>query len=110
MDRRARQRFDLSAPVTYMWVNSHARPHSSAGVTRDVSERGVFVLGDSLPPVGATVQIEVSFSFRDDSQITMKAQGTVLRVLAAEGKMQSGFAAMTKEPVLSPAGRIPEGI
>jgi len=104
MDRRARQRFDLSAPVAYTWKNSHPTPHGGAGVTRDVSESGMFVLGDSLPPVGATVQFEVSFSFRDDSQIRMKAQGTVLRVLAADGKMQSGFAAMTKEPVLVPAG------
>ncbi len=106
MDRRARKRFDLSAPVTYTWENSQAIPHSGAGVTRDVSEGGVFVLTDSLPPVGTTIQFEVSFSFRDDSQVRMKAQAKVLRVLPTKDKMQSGFAAMTNEHVLTPRGPI----
>jgi len=106
MDRRERRRFDVSAPVAYAWTSSGAIQHSAEGVTRDVSESGVFIIADALPPVGAAVQFEVSFSFRDNSQIEMRAQGRVLRVEATNGdKMQRGFAAATDQPVLA---RTPE--
>jgi hypothetical protein len=102
MDRRERRRFDVSAPVTYVWANSDAIEHRGAGVTRDVSETGVFIVADTLPPVGAAVHFEVSFSFRDDSQIEMRATGKVLRVEStAGGQTHSGFAAATDQPVLS---------
>lgn len=102
MDRRERRRFDVSAPVAYVWTNSDSMQHSATGVTRDVSESGVFIVADTLPPVGAVVQFEVSFSFRDDSHIQMRAHGKVLRVEATAGdKTQSGFAAATNQPVLA---------
>jgi PilZ domain len=110
MDRRQRRRFDVSAPVTYIWANSDATEHSAAGVTRDVSESGVFIIGDSLPPVGATVQFEVSFSFRDDSQIEMRAHGKVLRVEATgSDRMPRGFAAATDQPVLARPSELAPG-
>ena len=103
MDRRERRRFDVSAPVTYVWTNSDTTEHSGAGVTRDVSEIGVFIIADTLPPVGAAIRFEVSFSFRDDSQIEMRSRGKVLRVVEAtgEGNMRRGFAAATNQPVLA---------
>jgi PilZ domain len=110
MDRRQRKRFDVSAPARYVWTNSDATEHTAAGVTRDVSESGVFIVGDSLPPVGAALQFEVSFSFRDDSQIEMRGHGKVLRVEATgRDQMPRGFAAATDQPVLARPSEVEPG-
>ena len=102
MDRRERRRFDVIAAVTFTWTDSNAIQHRSAGVTRDVSESGVFIIADTVPPVGTAVHFEVSLSFRDESQIEMRAQGKVLRVEAArESRTQRGFAIATNHPVLT---------
>ena len=110
MDRRLHARFDLSAPVTYSWGDAESTRQTGHGTTRDVSECGLFVLTDSFPPAGTTIEFEVSFSFRDDSQIQMRATGTVVRIDAdGNAKMVHGFAAVTKvlwlfNPALSSAG------
>lgn len=109
MDRRQHNRFDLSAPVTYSWEQGSIRS-AGRGTTRDVSECGLFVLTESSPPLGAVIEFEVSFSFRDDSQIQMRAKGKVIRVDAdGTAKAVHGFAAATKvlwlyNPALSSAG------
>lgn len=97
MDRRLHRRFDLTAPVTYSWKDRPGIRHSGRGTTRDVSECGLFVLTDSLPPVGTVIQFEVSFSFRDDSRVQMRARGTVVRAETnATAEAVHGFAASTK--------------
>jgi hypothetical protein len=97
MDRRLHKRFDLNAPVTYSWKDRPGIRRSGHGTTRDVSECGLFVLSDSLPPVGTAIQFEVSFSFRDDSRVQMRARGMIVRV-EANGSAETvpGFAASTK--------------
>jgi hypothetical protein len=97
MDRRLHKRFDLNAPVTYSWKDRPGIRRSGHGTTRDVSECGLFVLTDSPPPVGTGIQFEVSFSFRDDSRVQMRARGMIVRVEANGGtEMAHGFAASTK--------------
>ncbi|MHB8616342.1 MAG: PilZ domain-containing protein [Candidatus Acidiferrales bacterium] len=97
MDRRQHTRFDLSAPVTYFWKEQGSIRRAGRGTTRDVSECGLFVVTDSFPPAGAVIEFEVSFSFRDDSQIQMKAKGEVVRVDAnGNAAAVHGFAAATK--------------
>lgn len=97
MDRRLRTRFDLNAPATYSWKERAGVRRTGHGRTRDVSECGLFVLADSLPPEGTTIEFEVSFAFSDNSQIQMQAKGKVVRVEAGgnSGKTH-GFAAATK--------------
>lgn len=97
MDRRLHKRFDLSAPVTYSWKDQPGIRYSGQGTTRDVSECGLFVLTDSMPPVGAAIQFEVSFSFRDDSRVQMRARGMIVRAeTAGNTEKAQGFAASTK--------------
>ena len=97
MDRRIHTRFDLTAPVTYTWTEQDGICRTERGSTRDVSECGLFVLTDSFPPVGTVIQFEVAFSFRDESQIRMKAEGKVIRVDAdGSAKEAHGFAADTQ--------------
>jgi hypothetical protein len=96
VDRRRNRRFDLRAPVTYFWAeaaNIHGTGH---GITRDVSQAGLFVTTDSCPPVGTAVELELSFRLGDDS-LHMRANGSVVRVEANEGAGQEqGFAAVMK--------------
>ena len=97
MDRRIHTRFDLTAPVTYTWTEQDGICRTERGSTRDVSECGLFVLTDSFPPVGAVIQFEVAFSFRDESQMRMKVEGKVVRIDADGGaKKVRGFAADTQ--------------
>jgi hypothetical protein len=95
MDRRQHKRFDLNAPVTYSWGEPQGIHSAGRGTTRDVSEYGLFVLTDSFPPTGAVIEFEISFPFRDDSQIQMKAKGQVIRVEASGAETARGFAAVT---------------
>lgn len=95
MDRRVRPRFDLTAPVKYSWKDLAGNRHGT-GFTRDVSERGIFIVTDTLPPMGATVHFEVSFPFRDESQIQMRAQGRIVRLESENSTAtQRGFATLT---------------
>lgn len=95
MDRRARLRFDLTAPVKYSWRDLTGS-RQGTGFTRDVSERGLFIVTATPPPMGATVHFEVSFPFRDESQIQMRAQGRVVRVAGENGTAaERGFATLT---------------
>lgn len=95
MDRRSRKRFDLRAPVEYFWTDSAQLQRRGQGTTRDVSERGIFILTEASPPVGAAVRFEVSFPFGDDSQIQLKAQGHVTRVETSGEIPEYGFATVT---------------
>jgi len=97
MDRRQHRRFDLSAPVTYAWRKKGEGRRTADGITRDVSEMGLFVVTDSPPPLGSVVRFEVSFVFRDNSQVQMRARGKVLRVETdKKANSDQGFAARTK--------------
>lgn len=96
MDRRLHKRFDLTAPVTYSWKDRPGVRRSAQGTTRDVSECGLFVLTDSLPPLGTAIQFEVSFSFRDDSRVQMRARGMIVRAEPGDAEKVRGFAASTK--------------
>lgn len=110
MDRRQQRRFDLNAPVKFSW----GEPESihGQGTTRDVSEGGIFVVTDTLPPAGVAVDCEVSFSFDDDSRIQMRTKGTVVRIeTETAGGHARGFAAVTqvlwlKNPAFNPTSEI----
>lgn len=95
MDRRSRKRFDVGALVKYSWKDDQQAQRTGHGTTRDVSECGLFVLSESSPPSGTLVEIEVSFSFRDDSQVRMRATGLTVRVEKDGDNKVRGFATST---------------
>jgi hypothetical protein len=95
MDRRSHLRFDLRAPVAYTWKDQEGTRQGS-GITRDVSENGLFIIARSAPPMGASIRFEVSFLYRDQSQIKMRAKAKIVRVETADPKNGLGFAASTK--------------
>lgn len=96
MDRRSHLRFDLRAPVAYTWKDQEGIRQNS-GITRDVSQNGLFIIAHSAPPMGASIRFEVSFSYRDQSQIKMRAKAKIVRVEATiDPKNGLGFAASTE--------------
>jgi PilZ domain len=95
MDRRSHLRFDLRAPVAYTWKDEEGI-HQDSGITRDVSQSGLFIIARSAPPMGASIRFEVSFLYRDQSQIKMRARGRILRVESNdEATPEPGFATAT---------------
>ncbi len=102
MERRTRTRYNLSAPVSFLWKNRGGSRHRGEGFTRDVCSGGVFVFTDTYPPLNAGLQIEVMFpSLEAGSALQMRAQGQVLRVEPiGEGEKRGGFAAVCKTFVL----------
>ena len=96
MDRRHHSRYDLRTRVRFSWKSPEGICREE-GLTRDVSEAGIFVLTDFHPPVGTTIRFEVSFLSASAQQVRIRAQGQVVRVETADqSQAQCGFAAATK--------------
>lgn len=88
MEQRRTIRFRSPFPVIFRWENQ-----TSVGLTRDISTAGAFVICDALPPVGASVTLEVTlppFERNSLQPLYLKATGTVRRVERGVGG--SGFA------------------
>lgn len=96
MERRQHRRFDLRVPVQFKWKDRKRVHHLGAGLTRDISTKGIFVYTDSLPPQDTKIQTE--FSVPTSSPVEIGVQMTVrARVVRLEpatpGKADGGFAA-----------------
>ena len=93
-DLRKANRYQLNAPVLFSCKRSHGKLHEAEGVTRDVSAKGIFVLGAEAPEVGAYIELDAFLPAVRGRGKTVKlhAEGRVLRVeeLAGAGM---GFAA-----------------
>jgi hypothetical protein len=97
MDRRRNHRYDLRTRVGFSWEDLEGICHRGESLTRDISEVGVFVQTNSCPPVGTTVQLEVSFHSATAEGVQIQAQGRVIRVEKADqSQAQCGFAAATQ--------------
>ena len=96
MDRRHHTRFDLQATARFFWRDAAGIRFEGKGLTRDISETGVFVLTPHLPPSGTPVRLEVRAVSVSGSDLLMQSKGHVVRV---EGSAQPadgfGFAAAT---------------
>jgi len=64
------------------------------GITRDISDRSVFILAKQLPPAGARVEVDVHLPAVSTAarSAQLLGEGTVLRTCEGEAK-ESGFAA-----------------
>jgi PilZ domain len=97
MDRRRSHRYDLRTRVGFSWEDFEGIRHREESLTRDISEVGVFVLANSCPPVGTTVQFEVCFHSATAQGVQIQAQGRVVRVERADqSQALCGFAAATQ--------------
>lgn len=89
MEERKAVRFRLPATVIFRWANQ-----ASVGRTRDISIEGVFVICDTLPPVGTALSFDVYLPPLETNTLQrphLEAAGKVIRVEV--GEESSGFAA-----------------
>lgn len=94
IELRKAKRYRLSAPALFMWAPQDGKSRSGHGVTRDINTLGIFVVTDSLPPVGARVQIEVVLPKLADSSPGMHLQGEGVVLRCEQGdSTKRGFAA-----------------
>jgi len=97
MDRRNHQRFEVTATARFSWTDAGGVRWQGQGRTRDISEKGVFVLTPDCPPSGATVRLEVRASRLTKSGLIMHTKGQVVRVEVTEAPAAvAGFAASTR--------------
>jgi hypothetical protein len=79
---RQETRYQLNAPVSYWWSCSKGEIQEGNGVTRDISQTGVFVETAECPPAGTPVQMTVSLPRLggDGSGMKLHGEGVVVRV------------------------------
>jgi len=95
MERRAQDRYLLSARAVFSWEGPEKKRFESEGVTRDMSSTGAFILTRSCPPAHTLVQVELFLPpiHGTVATVRMRADARVLRVeYGPPGRQQSGFA------------------
>lgn len=96
-DRRRHVRFALRAPVSFLCEEKDGVRLEGNGFTRDVSERGVFILTNTQATVGAGVRIEIIFRSLVTRDLLMSTEGQVRRVEPSFQRDKIlGFAVETK--------------
>jgi hypothetical protein len=97
MDRRHHKRFELEAVTRFTWKNAEGVRCHGQGLTRDISETGVFIVTSKCPPSGAAVRLQVRASALSTSGLMMQTSGQVVRVEQTERpRPAAGFAAATR--------------
>jgi hypothetical protein len=103
-ERHARTalRYPVTGPAFFRWKDANGNQFEGAGNSRDVSKTGAFVLTADAPPVGADIELLISFVALRNAMTTEPVQlvGRVLRVeQIAAGKGVGGFAVLTREVI-----------
>jgi hypothetical protein len=103
-------RFPLEAPISFWWMDSGVVKRSE-GKTRDVSERGAFVLATTCPPRGIQIGFKLYLPALPgfEHKTRVEADGQVIRVKQLRGRKQcEGFAILTQHMMLQFSGDIYE--
>jgi PilZ domain len=91
---RNSRRYRVLAPVTFLWGRSDGLLQESKGTIRDISDRGVFIIGDVVPRPGVHLDLEVYLPSLGQAggAVQLHGEGTVVRVDRGDGIL-TGFAA-----------------
>ncbi|HEX4076861.1 MAG TPA: PilZ domain-containing protein [Candidatus Acidoferrales bacterium] len=94
VELRKSRRYRPLAPASFSWEGPSGLLREAKGAIRDISDRGVFVAGGTVPPVGAHIDVDVRLPSPEarGGGVELHGEGTVVRVdRDAEGIR--GFAA-----------------
>ena len=58
-ERRTALRYPLRLPVVFSWQDDAGRVHGCDGYCRDLGSRGIYVTAQLVPPLGASVEMNV---------------------------------------------------
>jgi hypothetical protein len=89
---RATVRYALHTEVEFSWTGNDGASKDGRGETRDVSQKGAYVVASSYPPKGAAVRIVISLppALGTGKPLRMEAEARVVRVDPAGGPRDSG--------------------
>jgi len=102
-DLRKHVRFALKMPTTFSWVDEDGIRQVGEGQSRDISASGTFVFAVRCPAAGATVGLNIFFSFAPEVARTLeiRAEARVLRVeQAGRAEETTGFAVRNQRVVI----------
>jgi hypothetical protein len=89
-DRRRARRFQLHMPILAQWKSDEGTVHG-AGFSRDISDRGVFVISSTPPPEATKISVDVLLpSVAASQELHLRCEGLVVRV--EEGRGLMGYA------------------
>jgi hypothetical protein len=82
VELRKSRRYRLLAPAFFLWERPDGLLQEGRGTIRDISDRGVYITGDFLPPPGAHLDVEVYLPSLDvgSSAVQLHGEGIVVRV------------------------------
>jgi hypothetical protein len=96
-ERRTALRYPLRLPVVFSWQDDTGRVHGCDGYCRDLGSRGIYVTAQLVPPLGASVELNV-FLPRPGHSTRPSEIHAIGRVIRSEQRTPSsenpGFAAM----------------
>jgi hypothetical protein len=96
-ERRTALRYPLRLPVVFSWQDDSGRVHGCDGYCRDLGSRGIYVTAQLVPPLGASVEMNV-FLPRPGHSTRPSEIHAIGRVVRSEQKSTAsetaGFAAM----------------
>ena len=58
-ERRTALRYPLRLPVVFSWQDADGRIQGCDGYSRDLGSRGIYVYAEQVPPLGASVEMNV---------------------------------------------------
>src|SRR5580692_2820066 len=96
-ERRTALRYPLRLPVVFSWQDDAGRVHGCDGYCRDLGSRGIYVTAQLVPPLGASVEMNV-FLPRPGHSTRPSEIHAIGRVIRSEQQTPAselpGFAAM----------------
>jgi hypothetical protein len=101
-ERRTALRYPLRLPVVFSWQDEHGKIQGSDGYCRDLGSRGIYVLANSVPPLGVAIEMNVFLPRPEHSARPSEIQaiGRVVRAELGAAEATCGFAAMNHTTVL----------
>lgn len=100
-------RFPLEAWVAFSWKDDNGMEQRAKGRSRDISERGVFVLANDCPPVGVKIALRILLPEAPSiaQGLRLRVEGRVLRVDEFTKELEAcGFAVLSDETMLGESG------
>ena len=81
-ERRHTTRYQIVVSGHCRWREPDGTVHRITGWTKDISVHGAFIVADSIPPQGVSIDVTVSFPGRGSrpAKVQMRGKGTVVRV------------------------------
>jgi hypothetical protein len=94
-DRRGGIRYALHARVVFGWKDAAGQQKESRGHTRDVAQKGTFIVAPECPPKGTAVTLSIFLPVTagEKRMLRMDADGSVIRAERPAGQpFLNGFA------------------